>query len=300
MKKFLQITVIGLVVFLSLCAFAEFYQPKVTNRYSYKHEYMEKQRGGIKTLILGNSYMENAFNPKILGDSIFELAMSGRWIYYDYMLLGKYISDMDNLQTVIFGMGYAHPFYQSYHLSDKERTSSFNAHEIYMYDKFLDIKYGNSPIQWLGLYRGYITLRSLCDTCSCDSLGYEKVEGQSSNWTEEHNITPNVIEGPLSKDNIKEYTEYLKGMAYLCHLHNVRFIVITPPCHASYIVNVREEGLEILHKMIETVRSDYPIEYYNYLQDKEFRADSIYYNCSHLNSIGADMFALRVKKDFGL
>ena len=89
-------------------------------------------------------------------------------------------------------------------------------------------------------------------------------------------------------------------MARLCHLHKVRFIVITPPCHDSYIVNVRQEGLDIIHGIIENVRSEYPIEYIDYLQDEEYRADSIYRNCSHLNSIGADIFALRVKKDFGL
>ena len=44
----------------------------------------------------------------------------------------------------------------------------------------------------------------------------------------------------------------------------------------------------------------YDITFRYYLDDEEFRADSLYYNCSHLNSIGADMFALRVKQDFGL
>jgi len=44
----------------------------------------------------------------------------------------------------------------------------------------------------------------------------------------------------------------------------------------------------------------YPIEFKDYLRDEAFRADSVYYNCSHLNSIGADAFALKVKNDFGL
>jgi hypothetical protein len=97
-----------------------------------------------------------------------------------------------------------------------------------------------------------------------------------------------------------EYTGYLKEMARLCQQYNVRFIVITPPCHDTYIVNVRQEGVDVLHNMIDNIRIDYPIEYIDYLQDEEFRTDSIYYNCSHLNSVGADVFALRVKNDFGL
>jgi hypothetical protein len=109
-----------------------------------------------------------------------------------------------------------------------------------------------------------------------------------------------VFRQKYAKEQVEEYTGYLKDMARLCHLHKVRFIVITPPCHDSYIVNVRQEGLDILHGIIENVRSEYPIEYIDYLQDEEYRADSIYRNCSHLNSIGADLFALRVKKDLGL
>ena len=80
----------------------------------------------------------------------------------------------------------------------------------------------------------------------------------------------------------------------------VKFIVITPPCHDSYIENVRKEGLDILHRMIDEIRVEYPIDYVDYLQDEDFRADSLYFDCSHLNSIGSDMFASRVKKDFGL
>ena len=55
-----------------------------------------------------------------------------------------------------------------------------------------------------------------------------------------------------------------------------------------------------LYALIDSVRAYYPIEYKNYLDDAEFRADSLYYNSSHLNSIGADKFAIRVKEDFGL
>lgn len=300
MKRFLHFVTIGCSIFLLLCVFIEFYQPKVLNRYSYKYNYMESQKERIKIMILGNSYMENAFNPKMLGEGTFELAMSGRWIYYDFKLLEKYIFGMDHLQVVLFGMGYSHPFSQSYNLSNDKSPANYDIHEAYMYDKFMNIKFDSNPFHWLGLYQGYINPGTLCDYCSCDSLGYEMVEGQSKNWTSEHNVSPDVIEGPLAMAIIHEYTEYLKDMAQLCQTHHVRFIVVTPPCHDSFNVNVRQEGLDILHGIIENVRAEYPIEYIDYLQDEEFRADSIYFNCSHLNSIGADMFALRVKKDFGL
>ena len=296
MKKFLISIAIGSIAFFVFCSIVEFYQCHVDNNYSYKYQYMEKHRDKVRTLLLGNSTIENSINPKLMGDNTFNLASSFRWIYYDYKLLDKYITDMPNLKQVIFGMNYPNPFIQSYHYSVSEN----NDHEKYMYEKFMHIRYDDNSNHWLGLYRGYIDYRTLIGNLLCDSLGYERVVGQSTIWQTEHNIDPNLIYNEHTQEQINEFTSYLKDMARLCNLHKVRFIVITPPCHDTYNVNVRQEGLDILHGIIENVRLEYPIEYIDYLQDEDYRADSIYFNCSHLNSIGADMFALRVKKDFGL
>jgi hypothetical protein len=296
MKRFILALAIGCFSLFVFSGIIEYCQLRVGNNYSYKYWYMEEHRDKIRTLLLGNSTIENAINPQLIGDSTFNLASSSRWIYYDFQLLDKYISDMPNLKQVIFGMNYPNPFHHSFHFSD----SDINEHEKHMYEKFMHIKYDDNSNHWLGLFRGYIDYRTLFVGHLCDSLGYEAVEGQSALWQTEHNIDPNVIYNEHAQEELAEFTNYLKDMARLCHIHKVRFIVITPPCHDSYNVNVRQEGLDLLHGIIENVRSEYPVEYIDYLQDEDYRADSLYYNCSHLNSVGADMFALRVKKDFGL
>ena len=304
MKKFLSLLLVGGIVFLIAAICIEFYQAKETNSYTIKRNYMEQKSCGIKTLLLGNSYMENSINPHLMGDSVFDLAISGRWIYYDVKLLERYSSRMTNLKQVVFGMGYAVPFYKSYHFPEENKKHADN--QKYRYEKFMNIRYDKPPYYyWFGLLKGYIRMASLRhdngfykDTFGY--IGYDRLEGQQNDWKNSQNIEPDIVSNPHASAQIKEYTFYLKEMARICQQNRVRFIVITPPCHDSYIVNVRQEGLDILHGMIEEVRAEYPIEYIDYLQDEEFRADSIYFNCSHLNSIGADMFALRVKKDFGL
>lgn len=296
MKRFLWAIVIGGIAFFVFCGIVEFYQSRVDNNYSYKYWYMENHRQEVVTLLLGDSYMENSINPSLMGEGTFTLANSSRWIYYDDKLLEKYITDMPKLKQVVFGMGYNPPFSRSYHYSNSDN----NEHEKYKYEKFMHIRYDDNSNHWFGLYRGYIDYHTLKDNLLCDSLGYERVDGQSSIWQTEHNIDPNVIYNEYANEQIAEFTSYLKDMARLCYLQKVRFIVITPPCHDSFNVNVRQEGLDILHEIIENIRLEYPIEYNDYLQDEDYRADSIYFNCSHLNTIGADMFALRVKKDFGL
>lgn len=309
MKRFLALVLIGCFVFISIAIVIELYQAKAVNSYSYKYNYMEEKSDGIKTLLLGNSLMENSINPHFLGDSVFDLAISARWIYFDVKLLEKYISKMTNINQVVFGMGYAIPFHSSYHFPGQDKDYADN--QKYKYEKYMNIRYDRPPYYyWFGFLNGRIrmkTLKTLHDDCTFlqkDTLGYIGYDcligQQDGNWRSIQNIDPSIIFNPHACEQIKEYTGYLKEMARLCQQYDVRFIVITPPCHDSYIANVRQEGLDILHGMIDEIRAEYPIEYIDYLQDEGFRADSIYFNCSHLNSIGADMFALRVKKDFGL
>lgn len=306
MKKFVPLVLIGCFIFLSLAIVIELYQAKVFNEYSYKFKYMENKSNEIKTLLLGNSLMANSINPHLMGDSVFDLAISGRWIYYDVKLLERYISKMPNLNQVIFGMGYAIPFYKSYHFPEEDKDKA--DHQKFYYEKFMNIRYDKFPYYyWFGFLNGCIrmtTLRNDNEVIRKDTLGYVgydcKVGHQNELWKTTQNIDPNIITNPHAYEQIKEYTDYLKEMAKLCQQYNVRFIVVTPPCHDSYNVNVRQKGLDVLHGMIDEVRTVYPIEYIDYLKDERFRADSIYYNCCHLNSIGADMFALRVKNDFGL
>lgn len=55
-----------------------------------------------------------------------------------------------------------------------------------------------------------------------------------------------------------------------------------------------------MHQIIDDVRKEYPIEYKDYLHDENYRADSLYYNSSHLNNIGATKFGAQIKNDFHL
>ena len=139
MKEFLKHVGLGFLFALFICLTIEFYQSKVNNNaYLSKYKYMEENSSNIKTLLLGNSLMENSINPHLLGDSIFDLAISARWIYYDQELLERYIVKMPNLKNVIFGMGYAVPFWRSYHFPEESAghdDKDFVTYQKYMYEK---------------------------------------------------------------------------------------------------------------------------------------------------------------------
>ena len=300
MRLFIKDIMLVVVVFITVLLPLEiFVFPYAShNIYNYKYYYVQDNSDKIATLLMGNSYFENSINPNLLGDSVFDMAVSARWIYYDLELMKLFVPKMKNLKTIVFPMGYVAPFAWSQHYKQVKYYD-------FVHEKFMHVWYDRFPGKY---FRYFFVLYGINDgnrlftnNVHCDSLGYDAfINHSNADWRNDQNFDPIIIENENATDQIAEYTKYLKEMAQLCNTHGVRFIVITPPCHDSYNVNVRQEGLDILHGIIENVRAEYPVEYIDYLKDEQFRADSIYFNCSHLNSIGADMFALRVKKDFGL
>ncbi len=119
-----------------------------------------------------------------------------------------------------------------------------------------------------------------------------------ADWWEEATLVhiDNIGDSSLYK-YVDEYTDYLKEIAKVCMENNVRLVVVTTPCYETYLRDVTQDGVSTCFSIIEKVRKDYPIDYYHYLDDMDFRSDSLYYDCSHLNHIGAEVFTERLKRD---
>lgn len=68
----------------------------------------------------------------------------------------------------------------------------------------------------------------------------------------------------------------------------------------SAVEGVTQEGINIMHAIVDSANALYPIEYHDYLSDSTFQDEALYHNANHLNYRGATLFAERVKGDFGL
>ena len=272
-------------------------QPR--NVYNYKYYYV-KNNPAIKTLLIGHSHFENSINPYLMGDSIFDFAISGRkWIYWDVELMKELMPAMPNLKTVIFPLGYDMLF-ESQHYDSY--TDEFVLEYTYNYSKYMHVYYDRFPESLY--YRSALLCNRMGakywhDYKPIDPLGYDSITGCLLN-SDRREVMP--MDTILEIDMLcyKEFRTYLTDLARMCYENNVRFVAVTCPCADIYKTHTCEQGIKMMYELIDSVRAEYPIEYYNYLFDEEFRADSIYFDYFHLNSIGADMFALRVKKDLGL
>lgn len=303
MKKFIVHISIGIVGFCFLWVAAEvlFDRFKGVNEYSYKYDYV-KNNGGVKTLLIGHSHFENGLNPYLLGDSVFNFALGGRgnWMGWEIKLAEDLYHTMPNLKIVIYPLGYNTAF-ESPHFRRpmREEVKEY----MYFYTKYMHAPYDQKPEKYKyysALYFNKMGPKYWTDV-KLDSLGYNPFEGQMPDWQNQHNVNDSSFYFGEVAD--KCYAEYIKNfikLAEICNEHDIRLIVLTCPCSDAFTKNTRPEIIKKMESVIDSVRLYYPVEYKNYMNDEEFRADSIYYNSSHLNSMGADKFAKRVKKDFNL
>ncbi len=302
MKRFLRDTAITFGVFVAICVFAEFcIFPNYNTWYAAKYEYVDTHRDSIRILLMGNSYAEWGINPERVGEGTFDLAVSARWIYYDMQLLEDFVPRMPKLEAVVFPMGYKMPFWSSHHFSKGHHNKKYIdfVHEKYMhcwYDRFPD-----NVIRWSAIAQGGNEVNVFAKRPKTPPhwTGYAPQTGQQARGFAE-GITADIIDADDAEEQVQEYTQYLTRMAAVCAENGVRLVVVTPPCHDTFVDDTRPEGIKRVHRIIEDVRKVYPIEYKDYLQDPAYRADSLYYNCSHLNDTGATLFGEQIRKDFDL
>lgn len=300
MKQLLKDIALTLGVFVLICVTAEFcIFPHYSNWYSAKYNYVDTHRDSIRILIMGNSYAENSINPEQVGTGAFDLAVSARWIYYDMQLVEDFVPRMSKLEAVVFPMGYKMPFWSSHHFPENHFDYIDFVHEKYMhcwYDRFPD-----NVIRWSAIIQGGNEVNVFATRIDVPKqwTGYAPLFGQQAKgWTVD--ITSDIIDAEDAEEQVQEYTQYLTRMAKVCAENGVRLIVVTPPCHDTFVDDTRPEGIARVHRIIDDVRKEYSIEYKDYLQDPAYRADSLYYNCSHLNDVGATRFGAQIRKDFRL
>lgn len=302
MKRFIRDIVCVAAILSCFFVFAEVKMKGQRNLYTIKYQYIQHHKDDISTLVLGHSHIEGAVMPSLI-DSAYNFAIAGRWIYYDMHLAKRLIPLMSNLKVVIFPMTYDAPWG---FLSPRYAFDDYKE-ELVIYEKYMDIPYDRFPYNVLchsALLNGMMHISRFQDENSGrDSLGFDPRGGQlhsSDNWKNSSSVHVSEIGSAELMDNVTEYLSFLKEIAHVCAENNVQFVVVTTPCYEVYVNQTNEEGIQTLYGIIDSIKAYYPVEYHNYLNDDAFRTDTFYYDCSHLNYVGAKPFTLRLKEDLGL
>lgn len=301
MKHFLyRISIFLLFVFLGAIAI-EYILLFKENEYSYKYSYLQNHSDDIECLILGASVSSNGINPSLFSNKCFNAAIEGRPLYYDYAITKELVPKMTKLKTIILTITPSQ-LYRNYKyvvessLSDNDSDPAYrNMHLKYMglrydwKDVFYYMEIFNSYYDYMGRFYNSDESNRLCDT-----LGYQILSAQhlNDNWRSAKVINAIDYTDKNVELAVKENVSYLKGIADICSKNGIRFLLIWPPFHKIGRNQVTKSDLIFFDQSIKALKKDCKeIEFYDFSKDERLQSDDFYYNPTHLNSLGANLFS---------
>lgn len=286
--------------------------PLIPNEYSYKRKYVEEQGDKIKVLILGHSLTANGVDPELLGDSVFNMAISARRHYYDAVIAERYVPTLKNLKCVIWPLGYNQQYasyiYPCTSFQKDKRSRELHLIVQWSYEKYFEIFYGSYiPFaHWSGLIYNPSTLSignikgALTGDYYFTDLGYVELLDRERNWQEKQLPFHPEYDNPNAQLAKQEGLNSMKRIADVCRKAGVRLIVITTPCYKTFLERTTERGMAEMQECVDTMRSVYPeMEYYNFIDDSRF-SDDDFYNSSHIYGSGVTKFCKILKQIIGL
>ena len=299
MKRYiLNIFLLSSIYAIFLLAF-ELFMLTVPNRYSYKYDYVEQHRKDIKVLLLGNCHIEDALNPKILGDSVFNTAISGREIIYDEELAKHFIPKMQNLKTVIMQFDY-----RSFGLGrEKRNPKDYKEHGGFestfkcMYTKYMKFSV-DGWWYWSEIINSELNYKSRIwmdpkDAIECDSLGFVQLPDSTKNDVWEYWDLPKLYDTsiPVNMEKLDALYKCYQTIAQLTTAKNARFLLITTPMlktYQEYMVPQVENEMKVF---IGRLQKEYPnVDYYDFTRDERFLPED-FHDASHLSESGSLKFS---------
>lgn len=302
MKKFLIYVGIFSLSLILLAGGMEYMLRQVPNPFSFKRGILEQKGQQMSTLIIGNSIVDYGINPQFLGDSTYNVALSGQWFRFNKAMLERYIGSMPHLEHVLWGIA-------SYALwMDDVDDVDIVYHKLYMdihrkddmlpVSEFITLR-GYALRKWSKFYMAHGV------TVHCDSLGFDnsyRLEKRGSTWFDDipglvrHQCSwyDKDINGELYRANIQRMHEVAK----LCHDRGIRLYLVLPPVHPTYYKLADKKQLELIYKAVEEVAARWDnVSYHDYLSDTRFTDDD-FYDGNHLSSDrGAEKFTKLLKED---
>ncbi len=308
MVRFIKNAFLFFLILLCVCIGLELYLLTVPNQYSFKRKYLEENGDKVKVLVLGHSQTVNGVMPEILGDSVFNMATQGRYVYYDAEIARRWLHLLPNLECVIWPLGYDF-HYDSYKyplggVRDKnDNRSTYRC----MFEKYMDISYDdvipysywseilNSQFDYgKRLFGG--THESLCQ---CDSLGFEPllIEDKPYDWEYDRLPAPIDYTDPNLCKSVSLNISYMKTIAQACKDAGVCLVVVTLPYYKTYRALMTMRGMQDMYACVDSMRCVYQdLEYHCFIDDQRF-TDEDFYDPSHLTVCGAEKFTLILKEE---
>lgn len=259
------------------------YNNQKDEEYFYASEAMERQKCDL--VILGSSRARNHYNPEILSDclgmSCFNAGRSGHFLMYQsaqlHVMLSRYTPKWIILDVVPYdftgGKNYDRLSVLLPYKSHKETHRFLKMRsEFEMWKCMSEIYPYNSMFLKL--------IPNLKNTGAFNENGFQPLHGY---YKGEKQIYDNDSI-KTDDDKVEEFRRIIK----LCKDKDIKLTVVTSPFYADY---KKQTSTTLL---VKEICNEEGIEYFNFLNDKDFEDIKLYHTVDHLNSDGADKFTNRL------
>lgn len=307
MKKFLKYIAIFAGLCLIMAVAIELLLLTQMNIYTYKRQYVENHINTLKILFLGNSHIEEAVDPKLVGENCFNMAISGRALEYDYEIAKRYVPQMTNLKFLFlpldytrfnFGRGVKNPNEKRVSASEIDWNKLYNC----MYYKYMGIRI--KPFWcWSEIYNSGLNymmrfVKSDEVNRECDELGYIALplEKRNPNWKVRN--MPALIDTskPVDTAQFNRLKEMYDTFAKLTQERGAKLILLGTPMYETYQKDLNPAVLQEITNFVADLKSRYDnVEYYDFTFDKRFQ-DEDFNDASHLSEKGAPKFSKMLRE----
>lgn len=259
------------------------YDNQKDEEYFYASEAMERQKCDL--VILGSSRARNHYNPEILSDSLgmscFNAGRSGHFLMYQsaqlHVMLSRYTPKRIILDVVPYdftgGKNYDRLSVLLPYKSHKETHRFLKMRsEFEMWKCMSEIYPYNSMFLQL--------IPNLKNRGVFNENGFQPLHGY---YKGEKQIYDNDSI-KTDDDKVEEFRRIIK----LCKDKGIKLTVVTSPFYADY---KKQTSTTLL---VKEICNEQGIEYFNFLNDKDFEDIKLYHTVDHLNSDGADKFTKKV------
>lgn len=305
MRKFVKNSIAFTVVTILVLAIIEISLLFVPNTYSYKRDYIETHIKDIKILLMGSSYIEEGICPELIGDSCFNLAISGRNIIYDAEIARKYFSRMDNLKIVVlpidyfkfeFGRGENNPLDTRIDLgrfTDTYRCMYYKYMNLHVDGFWLWSEILNSRLNFLSRF-----WKNSYENIECDSLGFValSLDKRSLDW--KYRSLPPIMDMSKKIDStaFALYWPYIEAIADCTNKNGIKLKLVEIPKYKTFQSFINNDVIHEKNELISKLRERFKnVDYYDYTYCKDFVEDDFYDAC-HLSDIGAKKFSNMIRE----
>lgn len=292
MKRFIIKIMVFLLLSLIIAIVIECVVRSAPNPYKYKISLIEDQKKDVQLLVLGSSTAYNDINPRFFDKKTLNMALGGQGIVIDAFLVNRYINQMPNLEAIILPVEYGTLFMpvvfgfpdglMNYHIYYEFEPDCFS---IDNYFEFFHSKSIRTKLE--RMIRGETPQFS-------DSLGF-----CGEDWIgplEAEIAVKGVTAEDYSDNQIDKNLRALRQIAELSEKANVKLVIVSMPFHKSFRDLASPTQWSFVHSTIDSVIKQYNNSLYLNYYYTDF-ADTCYFNASHLNIDGAELFSTMLAHD---